>query len=105
MSKHSFVSVTEISTPVDRRESGLRFNENNLIQVLELSSDIVCVCKAGAIKSVNSHGVSLLGAKNEAELIGRPFLTLWPMSIRRLLMILWLSWPKKQSLSRPSWSP
>jgi PAS domain-containing protein len=73
MSKHSFVPVTEISTPVDRQESGLGFNENNLIQVLELSSDIVCVCKAGAITSVNSHGVSLLGAKNEAGLIGSPF--------------------------------
>jgi|GEM_PF-4660597 len=38
-----------------------------------MSSDIVCVCKAGTITSVNSHGVYLLGAKNEDELIGKPF--------------------------------
>jgi diguanylate cyclase (GGDEF)-like protein/PAS domain S-box-containing protein len=54
----------------ERRRRGPRFN-GGLMDILEVSRDLVCLCRAGAITAINGAGARLLGAKTTEELLGR----------------------------------
>lgn len=64
--------TTDATTP-DRRKRGARFDVDNLINILEMTSDIICVCLDGIITNVNSVAAELLTGGNREALIGRPF--------------------------------
>lgn len=57
----------------DRREKGARYDVENLIQILEMSSDIICICNDGVICNANSVAGNLLGTGNPEDLVGKPF--------------------------------
>ncbi|MBL6932314.1 MAG: sensor domain-containing diguanylate cyclase [Rhodospirillales bacterium] len=57
----------------ERREKNPRFDAKNLIRILEVSSDIVCICRDGVITDVNSVAINLLGAGVEEGIVGKPF--------------------------------
>lgn len=59
-----------IDLAVERRRRGPRFN-GGLMDILEVSRDLVCLCRSGAITAINGAGARLLGAKTTEELIGR----------------------------------
>ncbi|MGE5546716.1 MAG: diguanylate cyclase [Solirubrobacterales bacterium] len=54
----------------ERRRRGPRFN-GRLMDILEVSRDLVCMCRAGAITAINGAGVRMMGATTAEELIGR----------------------------------
>ncbi len=43
-----------------------------MLQLVEASSDLVCVCDNGCVKYMNRAGLDILGATDFAELDGRP---------------------------------
>lgn len=54
----------------ERRRRGPRFN-GGLMDILEVSRDLVCLCRAGAITAINGAGARMLGAATTEELVGR----------------------------------
>ena len=54
----------------ERRRRGPRFN-GEMMQILEVSRDLVCLCRNGAITAINGAGARMLGAATTEELIGR----------------------------------
>lgn len=54
----------------ERRRRGPRFN-GGLMDILEVSRDLVCLCRQGAITAINGAGVRMLGAHSTEELVGR----------------------------------
>jgi PAS domain-containing protein len=54
----------------ERRRRGPRFN-GGLMDILEVSRDLVCLCRAGAITAINGAGARMLGAATTDELVGR----------------------------------
>lgn len=54
----------------ERRRRGPRF-DGGLMDILEISRDLVCLCRAGHITAINGAGVRLLGASSTAELLDR----------------------------------
>jgi len=71
----SAISKTEHDTPQkNRRKQGPRFDIDNLINILEMSSDIICVCLDGVITNVNSVAIELLGAGSKEDMIGKHFI-------------------------------
>jgi len=68
----SSISKDEAPLP-DRRQRGPRFDVDNMIKILEMSSDIICICENGVITNVNSVAINLLGDGDDQELIGKPF--------------------------------
>ena len=54
----------------ERRRRGPRFN-GGLMQVLEVSRDLVCLCRDSVIMAINGAGVRLLGAGSSEALRGR----------------------------------
>ena len=58
----------------ERRVRGPRFDVDNLLKILEMSSDIICICDSGIITNVNSVAVDLLGDGDSDGLVGKPFL-------------------------------
>ncbi len=73
MAPNNSVALTNEPTPPERRKKGPRFDAQNLIQILEVSSDIICICREGIITNVNSVAINLLGNGDEIGLVGRPF--------------------------------
>lgn len=59
-----------IDLACERRRRGPRFN-GGLMDILEVSRDLVCLCRGGNITAINGAGARLLGAKTTEELIGR----------------------------------
>lgn len=59
-----------INLASERRRRGPRFN-GGLMDILEVSRDLVCLCRGGAITAINGAGARLLGAQTTEELIGR----------------------------------
>jgi diguanylate cyclase (GGDEF)-like protein/PAS domain S-box-containing protein len=72
-SSSSSKTIEEIPQP-ERRKRGPRFDVDNLVQILEMSSDIICICDGGVITNVNSVAIDLLGSGEKDGLVGRPFL-------------------------------
>ena len=62
----------KIAPHPDRRKNGPRFDARNLLQILDLFSDIVCICQEGVITNANAVGIKLLGAGVEEGLTGKP---------------------------------
>lgn len=54
----------------ERRRRGPRF-DGGLMDILEISRDLVCLCRAGNIAAINGAGVRLLGGSSTAELLDR----------------------------------
>lgn len=54
----------------ERRRRGPRF-DGGLMDILEVSRDLVCLCRAGAITAINGAGARMLGAATTEELVGR----------------------------------
>lgn len=54
----------------ERRRRGPRFN-GGLMDILEVSRDLVCLCRQGAITAINGAGARMLGAATTEELVGR----------------------------------
>lgn len=54
----------------ERRRRGPRFN-GGLMDILEVSRDLVCLCRQGAITAINGAGARMLGATTTEELVGR----------------------------------
>lgn len=54
----------------ERRRRGPRF-DGGLMDILEVSRDLVCLCRAGAITAINGAGARMLGADTTEELVGR----------------------------------
>lgn len=54
----------------ERRRRGPRF-DGGLMDILEVSRDMVCLCRAGAITAINGAGARMLGAATTEELVGR----------------------------------
>ena len=54
----------------ERRRRGPRFT-GGLMDILEVSRDLVCLCRAGAITAINGAGARMLGAATTEELVGR----------------------------------
>lgn len=54
----------------ERRRRGPRFT-GGLMDILEVSRDMVCLCRAGAITAINGAGARMLGAATTEELVGR----------------------------------
>lgn len=59
-----------IDLAIERRRRGPRFN-GEMMQILEVSRDLICLCRAGAITAINGAGARMLGAKTTEQLIGR----------------------------------
>jgi diguanylate cyclase (GGDEF)-like protein/PAS domain S-box-containing protein len=72
MTNHASDKTTDAPTP-NRRKRGPRFDIENLINILEMTSDIICVCLDGVITNINSVAGELLAGGNKELLIGRPF--------------------------------
>ncbi|HEC14165.1 MAG TPA: PAS domain S-box protein, partial [Rhodospirillales bacterium] len=60
-------------TELKRREEDLKNNESRYRNLVENAPDMTCILTAGRISLINAAGVSLLGAKDGASLIGRSF--------------------------------
>lgn len=69
---HSIQKANTFSGP-DRRKTGPRFDTDNLIEILNVSSDIICICRNNIIENVNSVAIKLLGKGVRESLIGKPF--------------------------------
>jgi len=54
----------------ERRRRGPRF-DGGLMDILEVSRDLVCLCRAGNITAINGAGARMLGAATTDELVGR----------------------------------
>lgn len=54
----------------ERRRRGPRFT-GGLMEILEVSRDMVCLCRGGAITAINGAGARMLGAGTTEELVGR----------------------------------
>ncbi|MEW5727355.1 MAG: sensor domain-containing diguanylate cyclase [Pseudomonadota bacterium] len=54
----------------ERRRRGPRF-DGGLMDILEVSRDLVCLCRGGAIAAINGAGARLLGAPTTEQLLGR----------------------------------
>lgn len=54
----------------ERRRRGPRF-DGGVMDILEVSRDLVCLCRAGAITAINGAGARMLGAATTEELVGR----------------------------------
>ncbi|MGE5515613.1 MAG: PAS domain-containing protein [Bacteroidota bacterium] len=54
----------------ERRRRGPRF-DGGLMDILEVSRDLVCLCRQGAITAINGAGARMLGAATTDELVGR----------------------------------
>lgn len=54
----------------ERRSRGPRFT-GDMMDILEVSRDLVCLCHSGAIAAINGAGVRLLGARSTDDLVGR----------------------------------
>lgn len=54
----------------ERRRRGPRF-DGGLMDILEVSRDLVCLCRQGAITAINGAGARMLGADTTDELVGR----------------------------------
>ena len=54
----------------ERRRRGPRF-DGSLMSILEVSRDLVCLCRAGLIVAINGAGIRLLGATSGEEVRGR----------------------------------
>ena len=59
-----------IDLAIERRRRGPRFN-GEMMQILEVSRDLICLCRGGAITAINGAGVRMLGGKSTEDLIGR----------------------------------
>jgi len=59
-----------ISFSHERRKRGPRFDRGPM-EALEVSRDLVCLCRAGEITAINEAGARLLGAGSPEELQGR----------------------------------
>lgn len=59
-----------IDLAIERRKRGPRFN-GEMMQILEVSRDLICLCRGGAITAINGAGARMLGAKTTEQLIGR----------------------------------
>lgn len=59
-----------IDLAIERRRRGPRFN-GEMMQILEVSRDLICLCRGGAITAINGAGARMLGAKTTEQLIGR----------------------------------
>lgn len=59
-----------INLAMERRRRGPRFN-GGLMDILEVSRDLVCLCRAGAITAINGAGARMLGAGSTEQVIGR----------------------------------
>ncbi len=59
-----------IDLAMERRRRGPRFN-GGLMDILEVSRDLVCLCREGAITAINGAGARMLGATTTEELVGR----------------------------------
>ncbi len=53
----------------ERRRRGPRF-DGGLMDILEVSRDLVCLCRGGAIAAINGAGVRLLGAVTTEQVLG-----------------------------------
>ncbi len=60
-------------TELKKREEELKGNESRYRNLVEYAPDMTCVLTAGRISLINAAGVSLLGVKDGASLIGRSF--------------------------------
>ncbi|MBI5165621.1 MAG: diguanylate cyclase [Magnetospirillum sp.] len=58
-----------IDFPSERRQQGPRFDAN-MMKVLEVSRDLVCLCRNGRITAVNGAGVAMLGGRSTDEVLG-----------------------------------
>lgn len=56
----------------ERRRRGPRF-DGGLMDILEVSRDMVCMCRAGAISAINGAGTRLLGASCASDVLGQRF--------------------------------
>ncbi|WP_173977706.1 diguanylate cyclase [Magnetospirillum sp. UT-4] len=54
----------------ERRRRGPRFN-GGLMDILEVSRDLVCLCRGGGITAINGAGVRMLGGRVSEDLLGR----------------------------------
>ncbi|MBC7952908.1 MAG: PAS domain-containing protein [Rhodospirillaceae bacterium] len=54
----------------ERRRRGPRF-DGGIMDILEVSRDLVCLCRGGAITAINGAGARMLGAATTDELVGR----------------------------------
>jgi PAS domain-containing protein len=54
----------------ERRRRGPRFDRGPM-EALELSRDLVCLCRSGVITAINEAGASLLGSADPEQLRGR----------------------------------
>lgn len=59
-----------IDFAIERRRRGPRFT-GGMMQILEVSRDLICLCRAGAITAINGAGARMLGARTTEEVIGR----------------------------------
>ncbi|OAN54194.1 hypothetical protein A6A05_09095 [Magnetospirillum moscoviense] len=59
-----------IDLATERRRRGPRF-DGEMMQILEVSRDLICLCRGGAITAINGAGARMLGGKTTEELIGR----------------------------------
>lgn len=54
----------------ERRRRGPRF-DGGLMDILEVSRDLVCLCRGGVITAINGAGAKLLGGKVTEDVVGR----------------------------------
>lgn len=59
-----------IDLATERRRRGPRF-DGGLMDILEVSRDMVCLCRGGAITAINGAGARMLGAATTEAVLGR----------------------------------
>lgn len=59
-----------IDFAIERRKRGPRFT-GEMMQILEVSRDLICLCRGGAITAINGAGVRILGGRTTEQMIGR----------------------------------
>lgn len=64
----NFSNIVDLA--IERRRRGPRFT-GEMMQILEVSRDLICLCRGGAITAINGAGMRLLGGRTTEELIGR----------------------------------
>ena len=57
----------------ERRRSGVRFDRENIENILDFFPGLACCCDDGVITLINHASASLLGVDSRHELVGRPF--------------------------------
>ncbi len=65
--------LENLDAHVSREQFSKLDNLEGQEHIMELSPDMICICRGGKIERINAAGIALLGASDEETLIDHPF--------------------------------